>query len=143
MAYDEELAARIRAQMDDPMGVSERKMFGGLVFLVHGNMCCGIVGADLMVRVGAEGYEKALAEPHVRPMDFTGKPLTGMVYVDATGIESDANLEAWLERGRTFVSTLPPKGARGAGSVRRTKAKKVEAKAAKGAKPPLGGRSRR
>ena len=75
MAYDEELAARIRTRMDDPLGVSERKMFGGIAFLVYGNMAVGVVGRDLMVRVGNDEYERALAEPFVRPMDFTGKPL--------------------------------------------------------------------
>lgn len=109
MAYDEGLATRIRARMDDPLGVSERAMFGGLAFLVYGNMCVGIVGNDLMVRVGAAAYEKALAEPFVRPMDFTGKPLQGFIYVDADGIDTDAQLDAWLDRARAFVSTLPPK----------------------------------
>jgi TfoX/Sxy family transcriptional regulator of competence genes len=111
MAYDEELATRIRARMDDPLGVSERAMFGGLAFLVYGNMCVGVIKRDLMVRVGAGAYEKALAEPFVRPMDFTGKPLQGFIYVDADGLETDAQLETWLDRGRAFVSTLPPKDA--------------------------------
>ncbi len=109
MAYDHELAARIRARMDDPLGVTERAMFGGLAFLVYGNMCVGIVGRDLMVRVGPEAYQKTLTEPFVRPMDFTGKPLQGFIYVDADGVESDAQLDAWLERACAFVSTLPPK----------------------------------
>jgi TfoX/Sxy family transcriptional regulator of competence genes len=120
MAYDEELAARIRTRLNDPLGVSERKMFGGLAFLVYGNMCCGIVGQDLMVRVGAESYERVLAEPFARPMDFTGKPLKGMIYVDADGLESDAQLDVWLERARTFVSTLPPKEATNAKAARKT-----------------------
>lgn len=109
MAYDEELAARIRARMDDPLGVSERKMFGGVAFMVYGNMCVGIVGGDLMVRLGPDEYQRALAEPFVRPMDFTGKPLKGFIYVDADGLETDGQLDAWLDRARAFVSTLPPK----------------------------------
>lgn len=109
MAYDEELATRIRNRLDDPLGVSERKMFGGVAFMVYGNMCVGIVGRDLMVRLGQAEYEKALTEPFVRPMDFTGKPLKGFIYVDADGIETDKQLDAWLNRARAFVSTLPPK----------------------------------
>ncbi len=109
MAYDEELATRIRNRLDDPLGVSERKMFGGVAFMVYGNMCVGIVGRDLMVRLGQAEYEKALTEPFVRPMDFTGKPLKGFIYVDADGIETDKQLDVWLNRARAFVSTLPPK----------------------------------
>jgi TfoX/Sxy family transcriptional regulator of competence genes len=109
MAYDEELAARIRTRMDDPLGVSERKMFGGIAFMVYGHMCVGIVGRDLMVRVGTDGYQNALAQPFTRAMDFTGKPLKGFIYVDAEGVESDAQLDAWLDRARALVSTLPPK----------------------------------
>ena len=129
MAYDEELAVRVRARLDDPFGVSERKMFGGLAFLIYGNMCCGVVGGNLMVRVGADNYERALAEPFVRPMDFTGKPLKGMIYVDADGIRTDVQLDAWLERARTFVSTLPPKDALGQTSVgKRVGAKRTAVK---------------
>lgn len=109
MAYDEELAARIRNRLDDPLGVSEKKMFGGVAFMVYGNMSVGIVGRVLMVRLGQAEYEKALKEPFVRPMDFTGKPLKGFVYVDPEGIETDKQLDGWLDRARAFVSTLPPK----------------------------------
>jgi hypothetical protein len=125
MAYDEELAARIRARMDDPLGVSERKMFGGIAFMVYGNMCVGIVGRDLMVRLGPEEYPRALAEPYVRPMDFTGKPLKGFIYVDADGIATDAQLDAWLDRGRAFVSTLPPKEAGSKGGTKTGAKKKL------------------
>lgn len=131
MAYDEELAARIRARMDDPLGVTERKMFGGLAFLVYGNMCCGIVGRDLMARVGPDNYEKALAKPFVRPMDFTGKPLKGMVYVDAGGIESDAALDAWLDDCRAFVATLPPKVEAADDATKKTSRSKKPARAAR------------
>lgn len=109
MAYDEELAARIRNRLDDPLGVSEKKMFGGVAFMVYGNMSVGIVGRVLMVRLGQAEYEKALKEPFVRPMDFTGKPLKGFVYVDPEGIETDKQLDGWLDRAQAFVSTLPPK----------------------------------
>ena len=127
MAYDEELATRIRNCLDDPLGVSERKMFGGIAFMVYGNMCVGIVGRDLMVRLGPDEYERALQEPFVRPMDFTGKPLKGFIYVDADGIEKDKQLEAWLDRARAFVSTLPPKDE----SIKKSAAKKAPTRARK------------
>jgi TfoX/Sxy family transcriptional regulator of competence genes len=110
MAYDEGLAERIREALGDRPGVSERKMFGGLAFMVDGHMACGVMGEDLMARVGPDGYDEALGEPHARPMDFTGRPLTGMVYVAAEGIEDDAALAEWVERTTRFVATLPPKG---------------------------------
>ncbi len=109
MAYDEELASRIRTLMDDPLGVSERKMFGGIAFMVYGNMCVGIVGRDLMVRIQPNEYERLLQEPFARPMEFTGKPMKGFLFVDGDGIESDPELEVWLDRARAFVATLPPK----------------------------------
>jgi len=84
-------------------------MFGGLCFTIHGHMACGVTGDRLMVRVGPDGYADALAQPHAREMDFTGRSLTGMVYVDAAGLASDAALKAWVDRGVAFVRTLPPK----------------------------------
>ncbi len=109
MAYDEKLADRVRDVLDTQGGVSERKMFGGLAFMVHGHMACGIVASDLMLRLGAEGAESALKRPHVRPMDFTGKPMKGMVYVGAEGLRGVA-LRNWVEKAVAFVATLPPKG---------------------------------
>ena len=79
MAYAEELADRVRKALAGIDGISERRMFGGLAFMVAGNMCCGIVGEELMVRVGPEAYARALSRPHARAMDFTGRPLKGMV----------------------------------------------------------------
>jgi hypothetical protein len=84
-------------------------MFGGLCFLVSGNMCCGIVGDELMVRVGPGAYSECLARPHAREMDFTGRAMKGMVYVGTAGFESDADLDAWLERGLAFAESLPAK----------------------------------
>lgn len=84
-------------------------MFGGLAFLVNGHMACGIVGDELMLRLGTEGADAALDEPHVRPMDFTGKPLSTMVFVEPVGLQSDQALAAWIERALNFVRTLPPK----------------------------------
>jgi TfoX/Sxy family transcriptional regulator of competence genes len=109
MAYNEKLAERIRRQLSDRTDVAERKMFGGLAFLVRGHMCCGVVGDELMVRVGPELYEAALKGKHAREMDFTGKPLRGMIYVAAPGLASAKQLARWIERGLQFVLTLPEK----------------------------------
>ncbi len=109
MAFDEKLANRVRDVLDVRDGVTERKMFGGLAFMVHGHMACGIAGSDLMLRLGAEGAEAALARPHVRPMDFTGTPMKGMVYVAPDGLRGVA-LRRWVEKAAAFVETLPPKG---------------------------------
>jgi len=111
MSYDEKLAERTRAVLDSRDDVIEKKMFGGLAFLVRGHMCVGIVDRELMVRIGPDAYESALAEAHARPMDFTGKPLRGMVYVGAAGLRTEAGLRAWIDRGLRFVSALAPKGA--------------------------------
>ena len=90
-------------------GVSEKRMFGGLTFLLHGHMCCGVSGDDLMVRVGPEAYEKALSRAHAREMDITGRPLRGLVFVDRKGVRTRAQLGSWVERGVEFTRTLPPK----------------------------------
>jgi hypothetical protein len=109
MAFDEGLAERIRDYIGDDLSMSERKMFGGLAFLSHGNMSFGILGEDLLVRVGPEAYAASLALPHVREMDLTGRPLRGMVVVDAAGLGEDDLLGAWLDRGLAFTDSLPPK----------------------------------
>jgi TfoX/Sxy family transcriptional regulator of competence genes len=109
VAYDEPLAASIREVLARTDGVSERKMFGGIAFLHHGNMVCGVIGETLMLRLGAELADAALDEPHTRPMDFTGRPMKGMVYVDPPGIATDAALAAWVKRALGFAETLPPK----------------------------------
>jgi TfoX/Sxy family transcriptional regulator of competence genes len=106
MADDESLAERVRRVLSDRVGVDERKMFGGLAFLLGGRMFCGIVKAELMVRVGPERYAEALALPHARPMDFTGRPMTGMVYVAAAGLRGSA-LDRWVERGIEGLATTP------------------------------------
>ncbi|MCH8327082.1 MAG: TfoX/Sxy family protein [Candidatus Marinimicrobia bacterium] len=107
MAYDEGLAQRVRELCGD--GLDEKKMFGGLGFFDRGNMAFGVMGDLLMVRVGPEIYESALSQPHVREMDFTGRPMRGMIYVDPPGIEDDDDLQAWLEKGLKFTSSLPAK----------------------------------
>lgn len=109
MAFDEALADRIREVLAPRSEVSERKMFGGIAFMIAGNMCCGVIGEDLMVRLGTEDAERALAEPHVRPMDFTGKPMETAIYVDPEGTADDESLAAWVEAGADLASSLPPK----------------------------------
>jgi TfoX/Sxy family transcriptional regulator of competence genes len=108
MAYDEKLAERVRVVVGAEQGLSERKMFGGLAFMLEGHMFCGIVGSDLMLRLGPEGADTALDRPHVRPMDFTGRPLAGMVYVAPEGLRGAA-LRRWVEQAAAFARTLPPK----------------------------------
>lgn len=109
MAFDEALAERIRAQFADVPGVREQKMFGGLSFLVNDHMCCGLHEDDLVVRVGPDAYEEALDQPHARKMDFTHRPLRGFVYVAPGGTDRDEDLAAWVDRGLTYVRSLPPK----------------------------------
>ncbi len=109
MAYDEGLAERLREVFHGHRGVSEKKMFGGIAFMVNGYMAVGIVGDALMARVGTEQYPQVLRMPHVRVMDFTGKPMKGYVYVAPPGFDSHADLESWVERCVKFVGTLPPK----------------------------------
>ncbi len=109
MAYAELLAERVRIAIGPHDGLSERKMFGGLAFMLNGNMCCGVVKDELMVRVGADQQEDALAQPHARPMDFTGRPMRSMVYVDPDGFRADDALAAWVQRGVDFAMTLPSK----------------------------------
>ena len=109
MAYDEGLAQRVREELADTPALTEKKMFGGLCFLVGGNMACGIVGEELMVRVGPDAYEECLARPNAREMDFTGRSLRGMVYVSAEGVAEDADLSHWTGRGAGFAGSLPPK----------------------------------
>lgn len=84
-------------------------MFGGIAFMLSGNMCCGVVGEELMARVGPDQYESALQQAHARKMDFTGKPLKGFVYVSSDGIMSDSELECWVGRCEKFVCSLPAK----------------------------------
>ena len=112
MAFDENLADRVAAVLSGVDDVREQRMFGGIAFLVEGHMACGIVGDELMVRLGEEGADAALDELHVRPMDFTGKPMRTMVFVQQPGIASRAALEGWVERALGYVRTLPVKKAR-------------------------------
>lgn len=109
MPYDPGLAERIREYLADFPFCHEREMFGGCVFFINGNMCCGVIGDALMARVGPCHYRRALASPHARPMDFTGRPLTGFVYVAPAGLAARAQLAAWIDRAIAFAGALPPK----------------------------------
>jgi TfoX/Sxy family transcriptional regulator of competence genes len=109
MAYDEKLADRIRDQLASRSDVTERKMFGGIAFMVGGNMACGVLGEDLIVRLGDEDGERALAEDGVRPFDFTGKPMRNIVYVSPERTSDDDGLSEWIDAGAEFASSLPPK----------------------------------
>jgi TfoX/Sxy family transcriptional regulator of competence genes len=109
MAYDELLAVRIRAALSDQPGLKEMKMFGGVCFLLNGNMACGVINNDLIVRVGPEKHATALARPQARPFDFSGKPMTGWVYVASPGFATESALREWLQMGLDFAATLPPK----------------------------------
>lgn len=109
MAYDERLAERIRGQMASIQGFVEKKMFGGIGFLLHGNMACGVNGQNLIVRVGPEQYDAALAEPHVGPFDMTGRPMKGWVVVAPEGCATEADLGSWIQRGVAVAQSLPAK----------------------------------
>ncbi|PIQ29262.1 RNA methyltransferase [bacterium (Candidatus Blackallbacteria) CG17_big_fil_post_rev_8_21_14_2_50_48_46] len=109
MAFDPGLAERLRTLFQDLPETQEKKMFGGLCFLVSKHMCCGIVGEKLMARVGPEQYEACLKKAHVLPMDFTGKPMKGMVYILPEGFAEDQTLSEWVEICLQFVHSLPPK----------------------------------
>ena len=109
MAYDELLADRVREVLAPHDGTSERKMFGGIAFMLDGNMAVGIRGDELMVRVDKDHYDATLTEPHVGVMDFTGRPMRGFVVVAAEGIAEDDDLAAWVDRGMDLAGSLPPK----------------------------------
>jgi TfoX/Sxy family transcriptional regulator of competence genes len=109
MAFDEALASRIRALLVGSAGIAERRMFGGLAFLKHGHMFVGVTGTDLLARVGKEAHAAALARPHARAMDFTGKPMAGYVFVGAEGLAKPSALEAWVRACERFVAGLPPR----------------------------------
>jgi TfoX/Sxy family transcriptional regulator of competence genes len=109
MAFDEELADRVRNLLSARAEVSERKMFGGIAFMVAGNMACGVLGEDLIVRLGEEEAEQALAEDGVRPFDFTGRPMKTTVYVEPERTSDDGGLAEWVEAGAGFAASLPPK----------------------------------
>lgn len=112
MSYDHDLADRVRGLLQYEDGIAEKAMFGGLAFLSQGYMFVGIQGQRLMARVGTEYYEAALAQDHVREMDFTGQAMRGYVYIEPPGFENDVALDDWVQRCLQFVQTLPAKPAK-------------------------------
>ena len=108
MAYDEQLAVRIRTLLGNRTDVTERKMFGGLTFMIGGHMCCGVNGNELIVRLDPEREDEALARPHARPMDFTGRPMRGFITVQPDGLKG-SRLSRWVQEAVARAESLPPK----------------------------------
>jgi hypothetical protein len=109
MAYDLTLAGQVRDAFARTLGITEKKMFGGVCFLLYGNLCVGVWKESLIVRLSINEGEAALYEPHVRPFDVTGRPMRGWVMVDPDGLSTDADVQEWASRAAQFVMTLPPK----------------------------------
>jgi hypothetical protein len=110
MAFDEELADRVRGVLASAgQRPAEKKMFGGLSFLIGGNLCCGVMGADLLARVGPDAAAGALAEPATRPFDMGRGPSKGWVVVAPDGIATDEDLSGWVGRALAYATSLPPK----------------------------------
>ena len=109
MPYSRELADRIRHKLSRHKGVVEKKMFGGIGFLLHGNMCVGVWKDSLIARVGPKQYDDALKEPFAREFDITGRPMQGWVMVSPAGIEDDDEMAGWIDRALRFAKALPRK----------------------------------
>ena len=109
MPYDQGLARRIRDELGELPELEEKKMFGGVGFLVRGNMACGVHGEELIVRVGRDGYEGALGQPHTRPFDMVGRPMAGWIMVAPKGYEAESDLRNWVRQGVEFALSLPAK----------------------------------
>jgi TfoX N-terminal domain len=109
MAYDQELAERVRELLAPRANLSERKMFGGIGFMVAGNMCCGVIDEDLIVRLDPEDAEQALHEPHVRVFDYSGRPMRGWLFVEPKATVGDDGLAGWVDAAFAFASSLPAK----------------------------------
>ncbi|MFI6662469.1 TfoX/Sxy family protein [Streptomyces sp. NPDC050523] len=109
MAYDEGLAERIRERLGTDPGITEKRMFGGIAFLHRGNMAVGVTGDDLMVRVGPDATDEALARPGARAFDMTGRPMRGWVLVESSAVAEDKVLGEWIDEGDAFAASLPPK----------------------------------
>ncbi len=109
MAYNLELASRIRAHMQGLPGMAEKKMFGGVGFLLNGNMACGVHGEGMIVRVDPEQHARLMKKPHTRPFDMTGRPMKGWLVVEPEGCRTEAQLKGWIKEGIDFALSLPPK----------------------------------
>ena len=109
MAFDSALAERIRKRLGKRAGLTEKKMFGGLAFLMRGNMCCGVHGSELIVRLDHAESDRALKQPHTRLFDISGRPMKGWLLVGPGGVATDADLGRWVERAAGYAGSLPPK----------------------------------
>jgi TfoX/Sxy family transcriptional regulator of competence genes len=109
MAYSETAAQRLRAELGTLPGLTEKKMFGGICFLLGGNMVCGVLGDDLIMRVGAAQHAASLAQPGARVFDFSGKPMAGWVMVAPTGYTSEDDLARWVRLAVAYTGSLPAK----------------------------------
>jgi TfoX/Sxy family transcriptional regulator of competence genes len=109
MAFDNKLADRIRKQFGKRKGLTEKKMFGGIAFLLNGNMCCGVHNQEMIVRLDPERTDQALSEPHTRIFDLTGRPMKGWILVQSKGIATDNSLAKWLHMGLKYAASLPGK----------------------------------
>jgi hypothetical protein len=109
MAYDEALAHHIRTRLGDHPGLTSREMFGGIAFMVNGNMAVGVAGEELMVRVGKEAHDEAMARPGTRVFDMSARPMRGWILVSSEGYAADAILDDWIARGVAFAESLPPR----------------------------------
>ena len=139
MSYDEGLAQRIRELLEGDPRIGEKHMFGGVAFLANGSMAIGIIRDELMVRVGREAHDAAVALPHARPMDFTGRPMRGFVQVAPPGFEEDADLRAWLERGIACAASqreTPKKASRAQGGAAKARPAAKRRKPRRGAGRP-------
>ncbi|MFG2882062.1 TfoX/Sxy family protein [Streptomyces sp. NPDC048297] len=109
MAYDEGLAERIREWLGGDPDITEKHMFGGIAFLCRGDMAVGVTDGDLLVRVGPDATDAALARPGTRVFDMTGRPMRGWIVVAGEAVAEDAELAGWIDEGRAFSASLPPK----------------------------------
>ncbi len=109
MPYDEKLAERIRTKLKGTKGLTEKKMFGGVGFMVNGNMACGVNKQDMVVRLSDDESEAALKKAHVRPFDMTGRPMKGWIVVEPQGLATEKALQTWIDRSLAFAKSLPPK----------------------------------
>jgi TfoX N-terminal domain len=109
MTFDERLAERIRGTLGRRKGLVEKKMFGGVAFLLQGNMCVGVHKTDLIVRLAPEETDAALSQPHTRRFDLTGRPMKGWILVAPAGLKTDAKLGKWVQVAARYAASLPPK----------------------------------
>lgn len=110
MAFDEQLTGRIRKQLGKKKGIVEKKMFGGIAFLLNGNMSCGVHGNEMIVRLAPEETDRALTRKHTRVFDLSGgRPMKGWILVEPEGVESDKELAAWVDTGVKYAASLPAK----------------------------------